>query len=371
MTISGSRTFSRTAVFIGAGMLAAGALAACSSSSSSGGTAGSSASAGSGSSSSAAAGGAAASGGASRSVIYVSPVASQPGQADIFWAMQQAGKSLGWKVSQIDADLSPDKQVEGIDTAIDEQVSSIASWSLDPNTVAGAYLQARNADIPVVGVNSPSTDVATNVMWSENLCVKGGVQTQIAAYLAKLKPGGNIAMISGPPAATPPGIVQCQENDFTADGLKVVAQTSNSADSTQAANTIAANLLTAHPNINLIWCYNDSTALGTSAAVISDGKQVASSANPSSGIVIIGSNADKDALQAIQEHRLTATVDPNNIATGYAIIYQMEQLIDGKKTVPAITIPSILIDSSNVAKESNARSRNYTLSSFPGLPESS
>ena len=358
MNISGSRAVA----LIGAGLLAAGALAACSSASGAGG---------SGSTGSAPTGSASAGSGSSHSVMYVSPVASQPGQADIFWAMQQAGNSLGWKVSQIDADLSPDKQVQGVDTAIDEQVSAIASWSLDPNTVAGAYLQARNAGIPVVGVNSPSSDVGTNVLWSENLCAKGGEQTQIAAYLAKLKPGGNVAMISGPPAATPPGILQCLQKDFTADGLKIVVQTSNSADSTQAANTIAANLLTAHPNINVIWCYNDSTALGASAAVISDGKQVASSADPSSGIAIIGSNADKDALQAIQEHRLTATVDPDNIATGYAIIYQMKQLLSGKKTVADITIPATLVDSSNVAKESNPRSRDYTLADFPGLPESS
>ena len=121
----------------------------------------------------------------------------------------------------------------------------------------------------------------------------------------------------------------------------------------------------------MIWCYNDSTALGTSAAVISDGKTVANSASPANGIAIIGSNADQDALQAIKENRLTATWDPNNIATGYAIIYQMQQLISGKKNVPSITIPAILVDSSNVSKEGSPHSRAYTLSSFPGIPASS
>ena len=208
-TTPGRRRFARRAVFLGAGLLAAGALAACGS----GGSATGAASSGSGSSASAGSG-------TSHSVMWVSPVASQPGQADIYWAMQQAGATIGWKVSQIDANLSPDKQVQGVDTAIDEQVSAIASWSLDPTTVAGAYLQARNAGIPVVGVNSPGGNTSTNVLWSGSVCTKGGQDAQTAAYLAKLKPGGNLAMISGPPGATPANLLTCLRNAFTAAGLR-------------------------------------------------------------------------------------------------------------------------------------------------------
>lgn len=343
MISSRRRALVRAAIFTGSGLLAAGTLAAC-------GSAGASSS------------------GGSHSVMYVSPVASEPGQADIFYAMQKAGKSIGWKVSQIDANLSPDKQVEGVDTGIDENVSAIASWSLDPNTVAGAYLQARHDGIPVVGVNSPSNDVDTNVLWASSVCNPGGEQYQTAKFLAKVKPGGNVALISGPPNSTVAAIMTCLRNDLVADGMKIVASTSNDADSTQSANTIAANMLTAHPSINVFWCYNDATALGASAATISDGKKVASSADPASGIAIIGSNADADALQAIKENRLTATWDPDNIATGYAIIYQMEQLLAGKKSVPEITIPAILVDAANVNKEGNPRTRKYTLSDFPGHP---
>ncbi|WP_327400287.1 sugar ABC transporter substrate-binding protein [Streptomyces sp. NBC_01288] len=305
--------------------------------------------------------------GGSREIVYLSPVASQPGQQDIFWAMQKAGKSLGWSVSQTDANLSPDKQVAGVDTAITQQKSAIASWSLDPDSVAAAYQRARDAGIPVVGVNSPGRNVNTEVLWQNATCPKGGVQDQTAAYLAKLKPGGNVALISGPP--TPSGLkaLTCFRNYLKADGLKIVADTANTQDSSDAASRIAADLLTAHSDIDAIWTYNDSTALGTSSAVISAHKKVASAADPADGVVVIGSNADKDALQAIKQHRLTATWDPDNIATGYAIIYQMKRLLGGKKTVPDITIPALLVDSSNIAEQGNARTRAYTLSDFPGL----
>lgn len=342
MTISHTSAFIRAGAVLTVSALAVGTLAACGRNSGSGG-------------------------GGSHSIVYLSPVASQPGQQDIFWAMQKAGKSLGWSVSQTDANLSPDKQVAGVDTAITQQKSAIASWSLDPDSVAAAYKRARNAGIPVVGVNSPGGNVDTEVLWQNATCPKGGVQDQTARYLAKLKPGGNIALISGPP--TPSGLktLACFRNYLKADGLKIVAATANTQDSSDAASRIAADLLTAHPDIDAIWTYNDSTALGSSSAVVSAHKKVASAADPADGIVVIGSNADKDALQAIKQHRLTATWDPDNIATGYAIVYQMKQLLAGKKTVPSVTIPALLVDSSNVAKQANARARTYTLSDFPGL----
>lgn len=309
----------------------------------------------------------AAAGAAATNVVYLSPVAAQPGQQDIFWAMQQAGKSLGWQVSQIDANLSPDRQVAGVDTAITQKRAAIASWSLDPNAVAGAYSRARAAKIPVVGVNSPGGDVNTNVLWENATCPAGGEQQRTAEYFAKLKPGGNIAIISGPP--TPSGLkaLACFRGYLTSNGLHIVADTANTQDSSDAASRITADLLTAHPNINAIWSYNDSTALGASSAVISAHKTVASAASPASGVVITGSNADQLALQAIKEGRLTATWDPDNIATGYAIIYQMKQLLAGATTVPDITVPAVLIDSSNLAQQAEARKRPYTLASFPGL----
>lgn len=302
------------------------------------------------------------------SVVYLSPVASQPGQQDIFWAMQQAGGSLGWSVNQIDANLSPDKQVAGVDTAITQRRSAIASWSLDPNAVAGAYQRARAAKIPVVGVNSPGGDVNTNVLWQNSSCPAGGVQDQTAKYLAKLKPGGNVAIISGPPTPSGNKALECFRGYLRQNGLKIVADTANTQDSSDAASRIAADLLTAHPDINAIWCYNDSTALGSSSSVISSHRTVARSSSPADGVVVTGSNADQVALQAVKEGRLTATWDPDNIATGYALVYQMKQLIAGAATVPDITIPAVLIDSSNVAQQGNARQRTYTLDNFPGKP---
>lgn len=301
-----------------------------------------------------------------KNVVYLSPVGSQPGQQDILWAMTKAAKSLGWGVSVIDANLSPDKQVAGVDTAISQGRNAIASWSLDPGAVAAAYQRAGAANIPVVGVNSKGgPGVNANVVWENSVCVKGGQADRIADYYAKLRPGGTVANITGPPSPSSIASEKCLDAALKAKGLKIAAETANTADSSDAGSRIIADVLTAHPGIDIINCYNDATALGASSAVLAAGGKVASGTG-SEGTVVVGSNADKTALDAIKDNRLTATWDPNNIATGYAIVHQMQLLMDGKKAND-IVIPALLIDASNVQQQSDARSRDYTLTNFPGL----
>src|SRR4051812_31339994 len=50
------------------------------------------------------------------SIGFVSPVATNPNQQDMIYGMEQAAKSLGWKFSVLDANLSADKQVAHLDT---------------------------------------------------------------------------------------------------------------------------------------------------------------------------------------------------------------------------------------------------------------
>jgi len=80
--------------------------------------------------------------------------------------MQQAAKSLGWKIEMLDSNLSANTQVSNIQTLIQEKVSAIASWTLDSGATAGIYSQSEEAGIPIVGMNSVGTGVAATV-WYE------------------------------------------------------------------------------------------------------------------------------------------------------------------------------------------------------------
>ncbi|HVW46117.1 MAG TPA: substrate-binding domain-containing protein, partial [Solirubrobacterales bacterium] len=77
--------------------------------------------------------------GSGKKVFYISPVAAQPGQQQINMGLEQASKELGWSESVLDSALSAEKQVSNVESAINQGASAIASWTLDPNAVAGAY----------------------------------------------------------------------------------------------------------------------------------------------------------------------------------------------------------------------------------------
>ena len=96
----------------------------------------------------AAEGGAAETSGGGKKVFYISPVAAQPGQQQINQGLEQAAKELGWSESVLDSALSAEKQVSNVETAINQGAAAIASWTLDPNAVAGAYEQAQSKEHP-------------------------------------------------------------------------------------------------------------------------------------------------------------------------------------------------------------------------------
>ncbi|MFC6762388.1 hypothetical protein ACFQFQ_27210 [Sulfitobacter porphyrae] len=76
-------------------------------------------------------------------VGFVSPIASQPGQALASEIMEKMAGDLGWQYRMLDANLSPNRQVSHVDTLVTLGAKAIGSWSLDPNAVAAAYTRAN------------------------------------------------------------------------------------------------------------------------------------------------------------------------------------------------------------------------------------
>ncbi|WP_329140215.1 sugar ABC transporter substrate-binding protein [Streptomyces sp. NBC_01476] len=252
-----------------------------------------------------------------------SPVMAQEGQKNLSDGFKAAASSLGWKAKVYDANLSADTQVSNVQTMIDQQVGALGAWALDDNAIAGVYANAKGAGIPVVGVNSAGSGVTTAVWWEVNTCKSGGVVDQLAALFAKDKPHGKIAVISGPPAPSIVALTKCFTAAAKQAGLTVVTQQDNTQDTSSGASSLAQDLLSAHPDIDGFWSYNDASALGVSSAVIAAGKKVYSAADPG-GIVVTGVNGDSSAITAVRSGTVTATVDTDPECTGWTVAAAMQ-----------------------------------------------
>jgi ribose transport system substrate-binding protein len=155
----------------------------------------------------------------------------------------------------------------------------------------------------------------------------------------------------------------CFTADAKAAGLDVLATANNTGDTSDAGETVIAPLVTKYPDVQAIWDYNDTSALGASAALTSANLKVAN-ATSKTGVIVIGQNGDADALAAIRANRLTLTVDPNNVAVGLQVIDDMKLALAHKK-VPNTDVSSTLYDSSNIKSFVPPHNRGFTLTNIP------
>ena len=153
---------------------------------------------------------------------YSNPFAAEEGLRSIGYGMQQAIAALGlpWTVDELDAGLSPDKQVADIDTFVSQGAAGIVSWTMDPGAADAAYERSSAADVLVVGVNSDSQFFASQVMaFTDTTC---NVANEQAALIAELAPGGNVLSIGGPPVPSITLTTECWLAAAEAEGLTVL-----------------------------------------------------------------------------------------------------------------------------------------------------
>jgi ribose transport system substrate-binding protein len=307
--------------------------------------------------------------GSSRSatkVAYSNPVGAQPGQQDIVFGFKAGANELGWTAESIDANLSPDKQVADIATMVAQGEDGIASWTLDPGAAAGAYGQAQAAHIPVVGVNSEGTGIDATVWWEINLCGADSPIAGVTKYIAHEKPGAKVLEIGGPPVPSIQAYERCFAENAEKNGLTIVGSAHNTKDTAATAQPIVADLLTKNGDVDAVWAYNDASALGASAALIADGMEVYDGSGD--GVIVFGQNGDVDAIAAIRQRRLTGTLDPDPVATGWALIKALSGFV-GEHRVDnppkELVVESARWTLDNIDGYKPPRERHYTLDTVP------
>ena len=296
-------------------------------------------------------------------VSYVSPVAAQPDQQGIMDGIRLGSDELGWSASLLDAALSADKQVSDVETAINRGDAAIASWTLDPNVVGGAYENALNAGIPLIGVNSAGKNVTTSVWYEFQLCDPGGPQAVTAERMNEINPGAKVIVIGYFEAESTKALSDCFTKEAKAAGLEVINATQNEADNAAGSQKVFEPLLTKYPDVEAVWCYNDESALGVSAALLEEGEQIADQPGDD-GVVVTGLDGDPTGVEAVKEGRMSWTWDANSVATGIAAARAMNEAIESGKA-EEVVIESELLDSESIKSYVGPGDRGYTLDNLP------
>jgi len=301
--------------------------------------------------------------GANLKVSFISPVASQPGQQQLAAGLEAGAKELGWSSRVLDSNLSADKQVSDIETAINQGDAGIASWTLDPHAAAGAYEQAQSAGIPVIGLNSSGAGLTTSVWYEIQLCEPGGPEAVSAEMIAKMHPHAKTIMVADHVAESTTELSDCFAKEAKKFGLDILAEGTTEVGNASDAQKVFEPLLTKYPEVEAVWGFNDETALGASVALQAAGKTIATVENPE-GVVVTGQAGDKGAIEAVEEGRMSWTWDPNPPAAGQACALLINEALLGEKP-QKIVIESGLVDSETVGEYVPPEQRHYTLTNLP------
>lgn len=248
-------------------------------------------------------------------------------------AQAEAG-TAGVALTVLDAQNDPAKQTSEIEDLIAKKVGVVIINPTDSDAIVPTVKKLNAAKIPVVTVDRAANGgvVAAHIA-SDN--VAGG---RIAAdYVAKrLKGKGNVVMlegIAGSSAARDRGR-GFREGIAKYPGIKLVA--SQTADFDRAKGlSVMENISQAQKKIDAVFAQNDEMALGAVQAI--------EAAHRQNEIFVVGFDAIADALKAIKEGKMAATVAQQPKVMGRLAVQAAATILKGGKVGTFTPVPLKLI----------------------------
>lgn len=259
---------------------------------------------------------------------------NNPFFVDLRDGAQAAADAAGYELLVVDAQDDSAKQISQIEDLITKQVAVLLINPCDSDAIVTAVEAANKANIPVITVDRSASGgkVAAHVA-SDN--VAGGKMA--GDLIVELTGGkGNIAELEGVPGASAArdrgqGFHEAVDGQ---SGLKVVAKQPADFDRAKGL-TVMENILQANPDIVAVFAHNDEMALGALEAI--------AAANKQAQIKVVGFDATDDAVKAVQEGRMAATVAQKPKDIGRIGVETAAKLMKGEKVEEYVPVPLELV----------------------------
>lgn len=252
---------------------------------------------------------------------------------------QQAADEAGVELIISDAQNDAATQQDDVQNFVTQQVDAILVNPVDSEAVVPAVQAANQADIPVIALDRGAAggEIATLIA-SDN--VEGG--RLAGEELIELVGSGPVAQLEGIPGASPTrDRGQGFEEAINAqDAVELVASQTANFDRAEGLN-VTENILQSSPEIKGIFAQNDEMALGAVRAL---GNRAGTD------VKIVGFDAVEDALKAIQDGKMNATVAQQPDRIGSLGVENAMKVIEGESVDENIPVPVKLVTEENVSE---------------------
>jgi inositol transport system substrate-binding protein len=256
-------------------------------------------------------------------------------------AMEDKARQLGVRLIVNDAQRSADRQVQQVESFVAQKVDAIVLNPCEVEASAPAVDKALTAGIPVVNVNSETKSAPSAFVGSRDED-SGRIAME---YIAKRLSGhGNVLMIHGymGQAAQIERSQGALEVMARTPGLKLLAQQTADWDRAKAMSLMENWIQSYGDRINAVFAQNDEMALGALMAL----EQAKRKAN----VVLVGVDAIGDALAAVRDGRLDATIFQDAKAQGETAIEIAVKILRREPYQKQTLIPFQLVTEENVGQ---------------------
>jgi galactofuranose transport system substrate-binding protein len=263
-------------------------------------------------------------------------------------SMKAEAAKLGHQLVYTDAAGSAAKQVADVNSMIAQGVDLIFLAPREEKPLVPAVMAAKRAGIPVILLDR-SVDQSLAKAGRDYVTFIGSdfieEGKRAAEALAKAVNGNaKIIQLEGTTGSSPANDRRKGFEDYIKahPGMKIVA--SQSGDfARDKGRQVAETLLQAHPDVNAIYAHNDEMAIGAIAALEAAGKK------PGQDVIIVSVDGTRDALQAIIDGKMLATVECNP-KFGPKAFETLARYAKGEQIEPLLVNADRFFDKSNAAQ---------------------
>lgn len=244
---------------------------------------------------------------------------------------EQKAKDMGMELVVLDSQNDPAQELANVEDLLTQGVSLILINPTDSDAVGNAIIAANNKNVPVVTLDRGANqgEVVSHIA-SDN--VAGGVMAgeHIVSLLGGKGKVVELEGIAGTSAARDRGQ---GFNDAIADTeIEVVAKQVADFDRTQGLS-VMENILQAQPEIDAVFAHNDEMALGAQKAIEASGRE----------IIIVGFDATDDAVAAVKEGKMSATVAQQPSLIGELGVETAKKILDGESVEDFVPVDLQLV----------------------------
>lgn len=256
---------------------------------------------------------------------------------DFFVTMKEGGDQKaaekGYRLITLDAQDSSEQQANQMDDLINRKVDLIILNPVNSDAVGSSVEAANRAGIPVITV----TRAAAFGKVVQHLDIDNKEAGQLIAQqmIKDLNGSGTIAVLEGIPGASSTNDRQAGfVNTIAGTDLKIVVSLTAQYNRERGA-TVMEDILQGYPTLSAVYAHNDEMALGAVRAIEAAGK--------TGQIKVYGIDAVKDAVKAVKNGEMAATVQQQPDLQMQMAVESAVKYLSGESLEKRINIPLKLI----------------------------